>query len=98
MGRIRKTLAIGSVVATGGIPIVRWNSSAEKAAKKAQELMREQNRLLTAHDAGNGSASGQPSPKPASRKPSSGRSTDPEWRADHVPGSKEYRAKHCGRS
>ncbi len=46
MGRIRKTLAITTMVATGGIPPVRWRSSAEKAAVHQAELLKEQNDLL----------------------------------------------------
>lgn len=48
MGRIRKALSIGSVIATGGAlgTPVRWESSAEKAAKEQERLLDEHNRLL----------------------------------------------------
>lgn len=97
MGLIRKTLFIGSTVATGGVPLVRWNSSAEKATKKSLELQREQNRLLAeqnrllAASHASGAVTSRPTPADrASRKESVGPSADAEWRADNVPGSKEY--------
>ena len=46
MGRIRKALSVTSFVATGGLPVVRWQSSAEKAAKEQTRLLQEQNQLL----------------------------------------------------
>ena len=46
MGRIRKTLAITTTIATGGVPLVRWRSSAEKAAVNQSQLLKEQNDLL----------------------------------------------------
>ena len=48
MGRIRKALSITSVIATGGAigTPVKWESSAEKAAREQAELIKEQNQLL----------------------------------------------------
>jgi hypothetical protein len=48
MGRIRKALSITSVIATGGAlgTPVKWESSAEKAAREQARLLREQNDLL----------------------------------------------------
>lgn len=48
MGRIRKALSITSVAVTGGVlgAPVRWESSAEKAAREQAWLMREQNAIL----------------------------------------------------
>lgn len=48
MGRIRKALSISSVIATGGAlgAPVKWESSAEKAAKEHARLLKEQNELL----------------------------------------------------
>jgi hypothetical protein len=48
MGRIRKALSITSVIATGaviGTP-VRWESSAEQAAREQARILEEQNGLL----------------------------------------------------
>lgn len=48
MGRIRKAFSITSVIATGGAlgTPVKWESSAEKAAKEQARLLKEQNELL----------------------------------------------------
>jgi len=48
MGRIRKALSITSVIATGGAigTPVKWESSAEKAAREQARLAKEQNELL----------------------------------------------------
>src|SRR5258708_1740009 len=48
MGRIGKALSITSAIATGGVigTPVRWESSAEQAAREQAQLMREQNELL----------------------------------------------------
>lgn len=48
MGRIRKALSITSVAATGGLlgTPVRWESSAEKAAREQARLMKMQNELI----------------------------------------------------
>jgi len=45
MGLIRKAIFLGT--AATGTPLVRWNSSAEAAAKEQRELMREQNDILS---------------------------------------------------
>jgi hypothetical protein len=49
MGRLRKALSIGSVIATGGAigTPVKWESNAEKAAKEQKRLLAEQNTLIT---------------------------------------------------
>jgi len=44
VGLIRKAIFLGT--AATGTPLVRWNSSAEAAAKEQRELMREQNEIL----------------------------------------------------
>lgn len=46
MGLIRKSLFLGSAMT--GVPMVRWNSSAEKAAKKSIAEMRRQTEELRA--------------------------------------------------
>jgi hypothetical protein len=47
MGRIREAFSIASFLATSGNATpVRWESSAEKAAREQAQLMSEQNRLL----------------------------------------------------
>ena len=48
MGRIRKALSITSVIATGGVlgSPVKWESSAEKAARRHAQLLEQQNELL----------------------------------------------------
>ena len=50
MGRIRKALSITSVLTTGGAlgTPVKWESSAEKAAREQARLLKEQNELLAA--------------------------------------------------
>jgi len=45
MGFIRKAIFLGTAVT--GTPLVRWNSSAEAAAKEQRQLMREQNDILS---------------------------------------------------
>jgi hypothetical protein len=45
VGLIRKAIFLGT--AATGTPLVRWNSSAEAAAKKQQRLMQEQNDILS---------------------------------------------------
>jgi hypothetical protein len=45
MGLIRKAFFLGT--AATGMPLVRWNSSAEKAAGHMQDLMDEQNSILS---------------------------------------------------
>lgn len=44
MGLIRKAIFLGT--AATGTPLVRWNSSAEAAAKDQRRLMQEQNDIL----------------------------------------------------
>jgi len=44
MGLIRKAIFLGT--AATGTPLVRWNSSAEAAAKEQRRLMQEQNDIL----------------------------------------------------
>jgi hypothetical protein len=47
MGRIRKTLSAAGFLATGGIVTpIRWESSAEKAARRHMQLLEQQNELL----------------------------------------------------
>jgi hypothetical protein len=47
MGRIREALSAGTFMATGGVVApVRWESSAEKAAREQARLLEEQNDLL----------------------------------------------------
>jgi hypothetical protein len=49
MGRIRKTLSAASFLATGGVGApVRWESSAEKTARRHTQLLEQQNELLAA--------------------------------------------------
>jgi hypothetical protein len=45
MGLIRKAIFLGT--AATGTPLVRWNSSAEAAAKDQRRLMQEQNAILS---------------------------------------------------
>ena len=45
MGLIRKAIFLGT--AATGTPLVRWNSSAEAAAKEQRRLMQEQNDILS---------------------------------------------------
>ena len=45
MGLIRKAIFLGT--AATGTPLVRWNSSAEAAAKEQRRLMQEQNEILS---------------------------------------------------
>jgi hypothetical protein len=45
MGLIRKAIFLGA--AATGQPLVRWNSSAEAAAKDQRRLMQEQNAILS---------------------------------------------------
>lgn len=45
MGLIRKAIFLGT--AATGTPLVRWNSSAEAAAKEQRRLMQEQNYILS---------------------------------------------------
>ena len=44
MGLFRKALFLGTAVT--GTPLVRWNNSAEAAAKEQRRLMQEQNAIL----------------------------------------------------
>jgi hypothetical protein len=62
MGRIRKALSITSVIATGGAvgTPVKWESSAEKAAKEQARLLKEQNELLATLARNNQRVAGPP--------------------------------------
>ena len=64
MGRIRKALSITSVIATGGAlgAPVKWESSAEKAAKEQARLLEEQNELLASLARSNHRSEQPPSP------------------------------------
>lgn len=66
MGRIRKALSITSVIATGGAlgTPVKWESSAEKAAKEQARLLKEQNELLATLARNNQQPAARPRPNP----------------------------------